>query len=102
MTIRTARDIVTDAETFADQPAILTAAWAMLMAERGCRVDPDRLDRPAHLVARFGPEAQGCDLLTAARAARIRARVRDHAALIGVTGPAPLILDPTQHSLPRR
>lgn len=83
-----AREIVTDPDRFADQPAILGLAWAALMAARGRRVDLDRLGQPGHLVDRTGA-CEGLSDIMAGRAMRIRAAI---AARGGATRPAPLIL----------
>jgi len=72
-----ALDIVTDPENFYTVPTVLGWAWEELMRARGCRVDLDRLDNPAHLVGR------PCDL---------RNRIHTRARAIGITGPTPLVL----------
>ncbi|WP_299558669.1 hypothetical protein [uncultured Sulfitobacter sp.] len=39
----TARDVVTNPNDFADQPAVRATAWAILMEARGKTVDLDRM-----------------------------------------------------------
>ncbi len=74
----TARAVVTNPEHFHKQPAILACAWDILMAERGKRVDLDRLGPPAHIVKAepFNPVLADFD----SRTPRILARIRQHVA----------------------
>jgi hypothetical protein len=74
----TAYAVVTNPEHFHTRPAILACAWDILMAERGKRVDLDRLGPPAHIV-----EAKPSNPVLAdfdSRTPRILARIRHHAA----------------------
>lgn len=74
----TARSVVTNPEHFHSRPAILACAWDILMAERGKRVDLDRLGPPAHIVKAepFNPVLADLDN----RTPRILARIRQHVA----------------------
>ena len=74
----TAHAVVTNPEHFHNQPKILACAWDILMAERGKRVDIDRLGPPAHIVEaeRFNPVLADFD----SRTPRILARIRQHVA----------------------
>jgi hypothetical protein len=72
----TAHAVVTNPEHFHTRPAILACAWDILMAERGKRVDLDRLGPPAHIV-----EAKPSNPVLAdfdSRSPRILARIRHH------------------------
>jgi hypothetical protein len=77
-TIHTAHAIVTNPEHFHTQPAILACAWDILMAERGKRVDLDRLGPPAHIVKAepFNPVLADFE----SRTPRILDRIRQHVA----------------------
>lgn len=70
--------VVTNPEHYHAQPAILTCAWDILMAERGKRVDLHRLGPPAHIVepTSFNPVIADFD----SRTPRILARIRRHVA----------------------
>ena len=50
-TISSPRTIVSRPEDYLDNPALFTAAWAVLKAARGQAFDPARL-RAVHLVSR--------------------------------------------------
>ena len=74
----TAHAVVTNPEHFHTRPAILASAWDIRMAERGKRVDLDRLGSPAHIVKAepFNPVLADFD----SRTPRILARIRHHVA----------------------
>ena len=74
----TAHAVVTNPEHFHMQPAIIACAWDILMAERGKRVDLERLGPPAHIVKveASNPVLADFDSLTP----RILARIRHHVA----------------------
>ncbi|MFC6641338.1 MULTISPECIES: hypothetical protein [Sulfitobacter] len=74
----TAHAVVTNPEHFHTRPAILACAWDILMAERGKRVDLDRLGPPAHIV-----KAEPFNRVLAdfdSRTPRLIARIRHHVA----------------------
>ena len=77
-TSQTAHSVVTNPERFHSQPAILACAWDVLMAERGNRVELDRLGSPAHMVSSKPSNRIAADFDT--RAERIRERIRRHVA----------------------
>ncbi|GEM_PF-2473310 len=74
----TAHAVVTNPEHFHTQPAILACAWDILMAERGKRVDLDRLGPPAHIVEAKPSNPVLVDFES--RSPRILARIRHHVA----------------------
>lgn len=80
----TERQILARPETFF-HPAIAASYWAAAKAARGQSVDLVRIGHSRHLVV------SDAESLAAARIRRIRDRVRDRAALLGQTRPAPLI-----------
>ncbi|MEM5541780.1 hypothetical protein WNY61_03425 [Sulfitobacter sp. AS92] len=74
----TARAVVTNPDHFHSRPTIIACAWEILMAERGKRVDLNRLGRPAHIV-----ETKALNQVLAdfdCRAERLRERIRHHVA----------------------
>lgn len=72
-----AHAVVTHPEQFYSRPAILAAAWDILMSQRGKRVDLKRLGAPAHLVevTRVNPVIADMDECHDRVIARIRAHV---------------------------
>ena len=74
----TAHAVVTNPETFYDQPDILAVAWELLMAERGKRVELDHLGPPAHLIKTHRANIVADDFVD--RTPRILARIRRHVA----------------------
>lgn len=60
-TISSPRTIVSRPEDYLDNPALFTAAWAMMKAARGQAFDPARL-RAAHLVEGPGPRPEPTNL----------------------------------------
>jgi hypothetical protein len=60
-TISSPRTIVSRPEDYLDNPALFTAAWAMMKAARGQAFDPARL-RAAHLIDRPEPTPEPNDL----------------------------------------